>query len=137
VTRHDFQELAEIRLRDARTLLRAKCYDGAYYLAGYAIECALKACVARRIKRYEFPDRDFVRKAYTHDLTDLARLAGIETRFKQEEKKNPDLEISWNVARGWTEQSRYQRHDRQITEKMVDAVSHPRHGVLQCLRKFW
>ena len=88
MTRHDFQELAEIRLRDARTLLRAKCYDGAYYLAGYAVECALKACVARRIKRYEFPDRDFVRKAYTHDLTDLARLAGIETRFKQEEKKN-------------------------------------------------
>ena len=55
--RKDFRELAMIRLREARVLLRAKCYDGAYYLAVYAVECALKACIARHTKRFEFPDR--------------------------------------------------------------------------------
>lgn len=32
-------------------------YDGAYYLSGYAVEWALKACIAKNVKRYDFPDR--------------------------------------------------------------------------------
>ncbi|MDA1312673.1 MAG: HEPN domain-containing protein [Acidobacteria bacterium] len=137
MTRKDFQELAEIRLNDARALLRVKRYDGAYYLAGYAVECALKACPAKRIKQYDFPDRDFVKKAYTHDLAELLRLANIEKEFEREQRKDPDLSINWNVTKGWTEQSRYERHGKQIAEKMVNAVGDSRHGVLQCLREFW
>jgi len=137
MTRQDFQELAEIRLRDARALLRAKCYDGAYYLAGYAVECALKACVARRIKRYDVPDKAFVNDVYTHDLAKLVRLAKIENKFKQEQQKNSDLQINWSIAKNWSEQSRYQKQEKHVAEKMVDAVSHPQNGVLQCLRKFW
>jgi len=38
----DFQKLSAIRLEEARVLLRNKQYAGAYYLAGYSIECALK-----------------------------------------------------------------------------------------------
>src|SRR5690242_7885063 len=48
----DFKKLAEIRMAEARTLLKARHYDGAYYLAGYAVECALKACIAKRTKKY-------------------------------------------------------------------------------------
>ena len=87
--------------------------------------------------RYDFPDRDFVRKAYTHDLTELLRLADIEKEFEREQQKAPDLVINWNVAKGWTEQSRYERHGKQIAEKMVSVVSASRHGVLQCLRESW
>jgi hypothetical protein len=39
----DFQKLATIRLAEEKILLRNKQYAGAYYLAGYSIECALKA----------------------------------------------------------------------------------------------
>ena len=137
VTRKDFQELAEIRLADARALLRAKRYDGAYYLAGYAVECALKACIARGVKRHDFPDRVLANKVYTHDLAELLRLAEIKKKFEREQKKDPELGISWIVVKDWTEQSRYQKHGEQIAEKMVNAVSDPRHGVLQCLREFW
>ncbi len=137
MTRKDFQELAEIRLVDARALLRAKRYDGAYYLAGYAVECALKACVARSIRRYDIPDRSFVNKVYTHDLAELVRLGGVEDKFRRAQRKNPKLQINWNIAKGWSEQSRYQKQEKQLAEKMVDAVSNPQHGVLQCLRKFW
>jgi hypothetical protein len=56
--RKDFQELAAVRLKEARVLLRAGCYEGAYYLAGYAVECALKACISKQTERHEFPDRD-------------------------------------------------------------------------------
>jgi HEPN domain-containing protein len=40
--RYEFQELAKVRLKEANALLAAGLYDGAYYLAGYAAECALE-----------------------------------------------------------------------------------------------
>jgi hypothetical protein len=49
VNRSDFQKLAMDRIADAKALLAAKRWAGAYYLAGYAVECALKACVLVRL----------------------------------------------------------------------------------------
>ena len=49
--RSDFQKLAEDRIADAGALFEAHRYDAAYYLAGYAVECALKACIAKRFPR--------------------------------------------------------------------------------------
>ncbi|MGC2744663.1 MAG: hypothetical protein WA672_15920 [Candidatus Angelobacter sp.] len=46
-TRVDLQELAHLRLAEARLLLDGKSFAGAYYLTGLALECALKACIAR------------------------------------------------------------------------------------------
>ena len=45
MTRADFQKLANERVADARALLAARRWGGAYYLAGYAVECGLKSCV--------------------------------------------------------------------------------------------
>jgi hypothetical protein len=47
--------------------------DGAYYLAGYAVECALKACIAKETKRYEFPDKKRVDSSYSHNLDLLVK----------------------------------------------------------------
>jgi hypothetical protein len=46
-TRAELQALAARRIREARVLFDAGEFDGAYYLAGYAIECALKAIVIK------------------------------------------------------------------------------------------
>ena len=46
VNRWEFRELATLRLAEAKALLDAGLPDGAYYLAGYAVECGLKACIA-------------------------------------------------------------------------------------------
>ena len=67
MNRRSFQKLAEARLLDGKALLKAKRYDAAYYLTGYVIECALKACVAKKTKRYEFPRKD-AGSLYTHGL---------------------------------------------------------------------
>jgi len=42
VTKAEFQELAEQRLAEAKALLDQGQWDGAYYLAGYAVELALE-----------------------------------------------------------------------------------------------
>jgi hypothetical protein len=46
--RQDFQGLAAVRLKEARVLLEARCWEGADYLGGYVVECALKACIAKQ-----------------------------------------------------------------------------------------
>jgi hypothetical protein len=56
MNRADLQALADLRVKEATILLDANCFEGAYYLLGYAIECALKACIAKQIKQHDFPD---------------------------------------------------------------------------------
>jgi hypothetical protein len=52
IYRRDFKSLADLRIEDARLLLRSGRQQGAYYLCGYAVECALKACIAKTVKLY-------------------------------------------------------------------------------------
>ena len=53
--------------------------SGAYYLAGYAVECAIKACIAKKTRKSEWPPKpEDVRKMYSHDLNEnLNFLPGI------------------------------------------------------------
>lgn len=48
-SRTDFQQLADSRLLEAKTLLANNLFDGAVYLAGYALELALKARICKII----------------------------------------------------------------------------------------
>jgi len=62
-TRKDFQRLAELRAKEAATLAKTGNQQGAYYLAGFAVECALKACIAKKTRRHDFPaDKDYASK---------------------------------------------------------------------------
>ena len=96
--RKDFQKLARMRLREAKTLFDADCLHGAYYLAGYAIECAIKSCIAKKVQRHDFPDKDAVLRAWTHDLTKLLRLAGLQGEIESD----PELGVRWAGVKDWT-----------------------------------
>jgi hypothetical protein len=67
-TPHQFLFLAETRRREALALLKEKQWLGAFYLAGYAFECALKAVIAKQ-NRGNLPDALF-----THDISILRPL---------------------------------------------------------------
>jgi HEPN domain-containing protein len=136
VKRKDLQVLAETRLTEAQVLFQNRKFDGAYYLAGYAIECAIKACVARNTRRFDFPDKDLANQVYTHDLTKLLTPAGLAQIFKDEFRGNPALEVRWGVVKDWSEQSRYETHSRKKANDIIDAVGHPQ-GILACIRKYW
>jgi HEPN domain-containing protein len=74
--RGDLRRLSRLRIHEARILLRAGGFQGAYYLAGYAVESALKACIAQQFQRHDIPDRKLVNDVYTHDMDKLLDLAG-------------------------------------------------------------
>jgi HEPN domain-containing protein len=70
VNRAELQRLANERIADAKALLAARRWSAAYYLAGYAVECGLKACVLAFVERTGviFEDRKYAEKCWTHDL---------------------------------------------------------------------
>jgi hypothetical protein len=108
LTRATLRKLADARVADAQVLLKGRRYAAAYYLCGYGVECAFKACVARTSNRGDFPDLSKVRDSYTHDLSRLVRVAGLESSLAAEEKSDPQFQRYWLAVRVWSEQSRYQ-----------------------------
>ena len=76
------QQLADDRVLDAEALLNAGRWSGAYYVSVYAVECALKACIAKQTNLHDFPDKTVVQKSHTHDLTELLVLAGLRLKLQ-------------------------------------------------------
>ena len=137
VNRKDLQFLARTRLVEARTLLKAGLPDGAYYLAGYAVECALKACIARATRRYEFPDKKSVDAGHTHNLRELIKVANLELARLEEARKYPDFRNRWDLVQKWSEQSRYRRQDPDMAEALLAAIDDRKHGVLVWIKRHW
>ena len=117
-------------------MLRSRRYDGAYYLAGYAVECALKACIAKKTKQFDFPDRN-VQKVFTHDLARLLELAELTDAFEHEKTNDHSLELNWNTVKDWREQARYEKHTAVNAKRLVLAIADRKHGLLRCLKKYW
>jgi hypothetical protein len=137
VNRKDFQSLARTRLAEAKTLLAADRFDGAYYLAGYAIECALKACIARRTQRHDFPDKKSVDASHTHNLRDLVKVANLELVRLEEVKRDPAFGDNWDLVQEWSEQSRYRRVGAGMSQALVNAIGDRKHGVMAWITRHW
>jgi hypothetical protein len=75
-------------------------WDGAYYLAGYALECGLKACILARIERTGviFEDKKFSETCWTHNLDVLLKAADLESARNNEATSNVQFEAYWRVV---------------------------------------
>lgn len=129
--------MALTRLREAEVLLAARQYSGAYYLAGYAVECALKACIAKKVKRYDFPDRRLALDAYTHDLKRLVEVAEIGVDIAGQRASDAVFDVKWKTVVRWSEQSRYEKCGRRQAETLIHAIADDQHGVLPWLQLHW
>lgn len=136
MTRKDFQRIAKVRLIDAKNLLRTRRYSAAYYICGYVVECALKACIAKKTRRYDFPPNwSTVREEYyTHDLAKLLKAAGLEGLMTN---ASTGLQQNWIVAKDWSESSRYSSMNSSTAQELYDAISDPTDGILIWLEQHW
>lgn len=138
VNRVELRQLARDRIADASALLAAGRWSGSYYLAGYAVECGLKACIARLTNHEDFPrGRKFVEECYTHDLERLLRAAGLQAAFKAEAAANLLLWDNWNVAIKWSEASRYESKTQAEALALYDAITSDPDGVLTWTSRCW
>jgi hypothetical protein len=137
MNRAELIKLAKIRLKEAEILLNNRSWSGAYYLCGYVIECGLKASIAKKTHKSEFPDKERVNASYVHDLEKLIGVA--ELKLEKEKKEREDLEFStnWAVVKEWSEKSRYRERSEKEAHDLFFAVSDKLHGVLQWLQQHW
>lgn len=127
-----------MRISDARVLLRAGRYQGAYYLSGYAVECGLKACIAKQVRRHDFPDKKTVADSYTHNLDQLVKVAGLSQVHATELGSNANFALNWGIVKDWSEQDRYDPSISAVDARDIySAVTARTNGVLIWLRKHW
>jgi len=137
-SRAEFQELSEQRLAEAKVLLDQGKWDGAYYLAGYAVELALKACIIKALLATdEFPEKGFTNDCYTHAVGKLVKLAKLKDAQKIATDADPDLLANWTLAEAWSEEKRYHRIDKHEAEDLYTAIADAAHGVLPWIKTQW
>lgn len=137
MNRSELQALATLRLREARVLFKAKQYSGAYYLAGYSVECALKACIARQTQRFDFPDKKRAENSYSHQPSGLLKVADLEKDLQADMKANTKLQASWDQVNSWSEQSRYKLWSQAEANAMIEAAGRRQDGVLPWIKQRW
>jgi HEPN domain-containing protein len=137
VNRTELQQLAEERVRDAEALLNSGQWSGAYYLAGYAVECGLKACVAKLTNMHDFPNKDFAAKCYTHKIESLVEVAGVKNQRDADTRANVALGANWLIVKDWDEKARYQQWTEPQARKLFAAISDLANGVLPWIRGLW
>jgi len=139
MNRIELQQLAVDRLLDAKTLLDAGRWSGAYYLAGYAIECALKSCILHCVQRTGiiFEDRKYAQQCWTHNVVDLVALADLKVLLDIAKRENPGLKSNWTIVETWNEESRYRQMAEETATTLYTAISLPEDGVLSWIKNHW
>jgi hypothetical protein len=140
LTRAEFQRLANEWIADAKALLAARRWAAAYYVAGYAVEFGLKSCILVRLAgkvEIIFEDRRFSEKCWTHDLNQLLELAGLEVTLAASTAAGRELGENWVTATDWTELSRYSRKTKLEAERLYEAITDKKHGVLPWIKARW
>ena len=131
-SRADFEKLMDLRLKEAKLLLDQKDWDGAYYLAGYAVEFALKIrIISQLMKSDSFPDKKLAENFYKHELSLLRNLAGLDDEMDNDAGISPQ----WDIVRNWSEQTRYQIGKTE--KEAVDLYEAIEKGVLPWVKARW
>jgi HEPN domain-containing protein len=138
VNRTQYRQIAEDRIVDAEILLRNHRWSAAYYLAGYAVECGLKACIAKLTNQDDFPrDRKFVEQCYTHSVEKLLKAAGLKPELDDDADKNIAFSSNWGLVKDWEEISRYEQKTQADAEELYLAITHNPDGVMPWIRLHW
>jgi HEPN domain-containing protein len=126
-----------MRARKAKALLKSGFNSGAYYLAGYAVECGLKACIARQTRRHDFPERQRVEKSYSHSLVLLLELARLDAVAEDRAQHDVLFRKNWNLVKTWSEQGRYRMYSSDEADALVEAAANRTHGIVPWIKRYW
>lgn len=119
-------------------LLENQLWTGAYYMTGLAVECALKAYLASAVKEHDFPDKDFVRDMYVHNLEKLFRLdAALWAALQADMKTDAKLSVNWSTVKDWDDGRRYDIVEELDARGLYEASTDAGSGVMEWIRRRW
>ncbi len=137
MTKTEIESLTRQRIKEAKLLLDNRYYNGAYYLAGYALEFALKSCILKNIRKQTIPERSFLNNFYTHDLFILLKTAGVETAKNTEATRDSNFDTNWRIVKDWNESSRYKTFTKAEATQLYLATTQKYGGVLRWIQQYW
>jgi hypothetical protein len=137
LNKNDLERLAQMRIDDAIQLLGSGRASGAFYLAGYSVELAIKACIAKLFQNNAIPDKALVNAAYTHNLDQLKNIAGLRADLEKDMSGDPKLGANWGIVTKWGPESRYDFQDQFAASFLIGAITDENHGVLEWVKKHW
>ena len=142
MNRKELQALAAARVKDAKVLIGRKRWAAAYYLAGYAVECGLKACVLRFVEDTGliFGQKDGLKRladCWTHDLEKLVGIANLREELQLATQQSATFDKYWTVVKKWTEVSRYATKSESDARELFEAITNPDDGVMKWIRSRW
>jgi hypothetical protein len=136
--------MTEERLRDADALMTGDRWAFAYYVAGYAVECALKACLLKRmvLTGWVFDDSaKRVDECRTHDVFALIRIAGMQGDLDRiHAAGTPEglaFQANWKVVKKWNVASRYNERSEAEAKELIAAITDEPDGVMTWIRNYW
>ncbi len=137
-SRADFEHLADIRIKEARVLFAAGLLDGAYYLGGYALECALKVVIVEALPVETLVHHRQIQDYHTHDLASLMRHAYLLEALEEDRVAKPGLDASWTVVNRWSEQERHAHGvDADTVFEFLTSIDDESDGILPWVKQHW
>ena len=139
----ELRRMALLRIRDAKVLLNGRRWGFAYYVSGYAIECALKSCLLARMihTAWVFEEQWKASNCLTHDFSVLIRLSGltdeVNARLAASSSARDTFDANWGTVLQWKPTSRYISKAETEAKDLYAAIVHKPDGVLRWLLKYW
>ena len=151
MNRVELQAMAEERIKDAKALLDGGRWEFAYYVAGYAVECALKACLLAQMihTAWVFQEKWEAKVCLTHEFGKLIDLAGLRDELNNKLAASAAaapavggppggaFAVYWAAALLWKVESRYQPRTEADARELYEAITQDPHGVLLWIKNFW
>jgi hypothetical protein len=139
VNQATLQLMAAERMLDAAALITSGRWSYAYYVAGYAVECALKSCVLARMIHTGgvFQDKKFAEWCWTHDFGKLVDLAGLTPELNAQLASGGPFVGYWGRVAQWKETSRYEVKTEAEARALFEAIDNKPDGVLVWIQNYW
>jgi len=144
VNQAELRQMAEERIRDSKALIDGGRWEFAYYVAGYAVECALKPCLLARMIHTGWIFEEDVKKVddcRTHEFLKLIQIAGLRDELKDKLKESAlaggEFVTNWETVNLWKVTSRYEIKTESDAKRLFTAITDEPHGVLRWIRNYW
>lgn len=135
----ELRGISKKRLKTVQILINAGDWDGAAYMMGYALECALKAVTCKTLHLVSYPENtrnDKIDNYFmTHRFDQLLVVSGMEDIFSSRgpaESWRNWSEFTAEYQGSWTEM----RYDRDIVwdeakiRKLYNNLKDPNYGII-------
>jgi ATP-dependent protease HslVU (ClpYQ) peptidase subunit len=72
-----------------------------------------------------------------HDLEKPVIVANLNGERQEEAKRDPLFRHHCDLAKEWSEDSRYRRHGSETAQALVNAIGDRNHGVIFWIKRHW